>query len=508
MATHLVWFRNDLRLNDHEPLLTACRAAAERSGDDVLPVYVIDPQSFGGTSFGFPRCGPHRLRFLYESLIDLDRQLRSLGSRLYLLAGPAADVLQALCSVLPVAGVYFHREVAPEEKATEQRVSDVVRNLGGEPRGCSPGTLCDWESLPFVIEEVPGLFTDFRRQVEKAARIGCPLPAPREIPSVVRRIDGALDIDALDRSEWFQSMQRDDSPLATMKFRGGESAGRERVAQYIWETDRLRHYKQTRNGMLRADDSSKFSPWLAHGCISAKAIFQEVRQYEQQRIKNDSTYWLKFELLWRDFFILMTAKHGGRLFQVGGLRGERLPWKRDWQCFEAWRAGQTGFPLIDANMRELASTGFMSNRGRQNVASFLTKNLGLDWRMGAEWFESMLIDFDPCSNYGNWNYAAGVGNDARGFRWFNTLKQAKDYDPHGEYVRHWLPELSRLPDESIHAPWQLSNDAQHQAAFAVGRDYPQPMVDLLDSAEHHRRIYEAARQERRAKDRGALLFEM
>ncbi len=134
----------------------------------------------------------------------------------------------------------------------------------------------------------------------------------------------------------------------------------------------------------------------------------------------------------------------------------------------------------------------MSNRGRQNVASFLTKNLGLDWRMGAEWFESLLVDYDPCSNYGNWNYIAGVGNDARFFRWFNILKQSEQYDPDGEYIRHWIPELRSVPNAFIHAPWTMTDAEQARAGCDIGVDYPEPIVDLFASAETGRKLYESA----------------
>jgi len=157
-----------------------------------------------------------------------------------------------------------------------------------------------------------------------------------------------------------------------------------------------------------------------------------------------------------------------------------------------WREGKTGFPLVDANMRELAATGFMSNRGRQNVASFLTKNLGIDWRMGAEWFESVLIDYDACSNWGNWNYTAGVGNDARGFRFFNITKQSLDYDREGKYVKHWLPELAQIPAAKVHEPWKLLPVEQERFGMNLGVDYPQPVVDLFKSAKANEAIYNSA----------------
>ena len=169
-----------------------------------------------------------------------------------------------------------------------------------------------------------------------------------------------------------------------------------------------------------------------------------------------------------------------------------IPWQEDWQRFELWREGKTGYPLVDANMRELSATGFMSNRGRQNVASFLTKNLGINWIMGAEWFESLLIDYDVCSNWGNWNYTAGVGNDARGFRYFNITKQTKDYDPKGDYLRHWLPELATLAGDQIREPAKLTRDAQKRYRVNMGVDYPRPVVDFFKSVKANEKIYQKA----------------
>jgi deoxyribodipyrimidine photo-lyase len=265
------------------------------------------------------------------------------------------------------------------------------------------------------------------------------------------------------------------------------------VNDYFWRENRLKEYKQTRNGMLGADYSSKFSPWLAQGCLSPRYVHEEVRRYESGRVKNDSTYWLVFELLWRDFFRFIAAKHGDRLFRKSGLQGIAIPWREDREAFEAWRQGKTGYPLIDAGMRELAATGFLSNRGRQNVASFLTKNLGVDWRMGAEWFESLLIDYDVCSNWGNWNYTAGVGNDARGLRYFNTVKQSREYDPGGAYIRYWLPELAAIEGDLVHEPWRLSAGERERFAVRLGSDYPRPIVDFFGSIDANEKIYRSSK---------------
>uniref|UniRef100_A0A803PB08 Cryptochrome DASH n=1 Tax=Cannabis sativa TaxID=3483 RepID=A0A803PB08_CANSA len=240
-----------------------------------------------------------------------------------------------------------------------------------------------------------------------------------------------------------------------MKFVGGESAALSRVYEYFWKKDLLKKYKETRNGMLGPDYSTKFSPWLASGSVSPRLIHEEVKRYEKERLANDSTYWVLFELIWRDYFRFLSVKYGNALFHLGGPRNVEKRWSQDIKLFESWRDGTTGYPIIDANMKELATTGFMSNRGRQIVCSFLVRDMGIDWRMGAEWFETCLLDYDPCSNYGNWTYGAGVGNDPREDRYFSIPKQAQTYDPEGEYAAYWLPQLQSLPKDKRNFPGKL-----------------------------------------------------
>ncbi|MDZ7681220.1 MAG: DASH family cryptochrome [Fodinibius sp.] len=196
---------------------------------------------------------------------------------------------------------------------------------------------------------------------------------------------------------------------AVLPFRGGEQAGLDRLQAYFWEQDRLKKYKFTRNGLLGAGYSSKFSPWLANGSLSPRQIYWQVKQYEDERKDNVSTYWMVFELIWRDFFRYSAIRYGNDMFKAGGIQQKERDWRHDQHDFQRWANGTTGIPFIDANMRELNQTGYMSNRGRQNVASFLAQNLNIDWRMGAEYFESQLIDYDVCSNYGNWMYNSTVG---------------------------------------------------------------------------------------------------
>lgn len=480
--TILVWFRNDLRLHDHRPLW-----ATLQTGQTVLPCYCFDPRQFGQTRFGFPKTGAYRAQFLLESIADLRRSLRALGSDLLVRVGQPEVVIPQLVKELEITVVHWHTEATTEELAVEQALMAQLRPLGTQTRTDWGTTLYHPDDLPFAISRLPEVFTQFRKQVEQGSGVNPALPAPAEMPPIP-----PIDSGQLPTLKDFGLTLPSPDGRAVLAFVGGETAGLQRLQHYIWQSDSLKTYKQTRNGMVGADYSSKFSAWLALGCLSPRRVYETVQQYEVDRVRNDSTYWLVFELLWRDYFRFISAKHGDRLFYASGLRGLRIDWLQDWPRFDAWSLGETGFPLVDANMRELASTGFMSNRGRQNVASFLTKNLGIDWRMGAEWFESLLIDYDVCSNYGNWNYTAGVGNDARGFRYFNIPKQAKDYDPNGLYVKHWLPELAPLPAAKVHQPWKLSPVEQKQFNVRLGVDYPRPIVDLLKSVQANERRYNAA----------------
>ncbi|PZO40539.1 MAG: cryptochrome DASH [Pseudanabaena frigida] len=480
----LVWFRNDLRSHDCETLYRASQVSRQ-TGAQVFPVYCFDPRHFGTTSFGFAKTGSFRAKFLIESVANLREQLRSLNSDLIVRIGKPEDILPELAQQLGIGSVYYHEEIASEEKNIEKHLCSAVKEKNIVSKSFWGNTLLHRDDLPFEIANLPELFTHFRKQVESELTIREAFP----IPDYLSPLPKNLDIGEIPNLATFGLIDPEPCDRAVLQFKGGETEALKRLDRYFWQSDRLQVYKQTRNSMLNVNDSSKFSPWLALGCLSPRYIYAQVKQYESDRLTNDSTYWLIFELLWRDYFHFVASKHGDRLFYRTGLRNMDIPWKQDWRRFELWQTGKTGFPLVDANMRELAATGFMSNRGRQNVASFLTKNLGIDWRMGAEWFESLLIDYDPCSNWGNWNYTAGIGNDARGFRFFNINKQSQDYDSQGEYVKHWLPELAALPASKVHQPWKLLPIEQNRFNVRLGVDYPHPVVDLFASAKANEEIY-------------------
>jgi deoxyribodipyrimidine photo-lyase len=487
----IVWFRNNLRLHDNEVL----QRASELS-DEIVPVYFLDDRQFGKTSFGFPKTGRHRAQFLLESLSDLRERLRSMGSDLLIRHEYPEVALPELVRTFDARHVVFQDEVGTEERAVEQAVTAALADRNCEAVSVWDQTLFHPKDLPFAIEQLPELFSKFRRKVESNSTVRPECASEQRMSPIsvgdLKEVDrGEIpSLDALCGNE--PTTDSSSQPSGVLTFRGGETEALARLEDYIWTNDCLRTYKETRNGMLGPNYSSKFSAWLSTGCLSPRRVSSEVDRYESERVANDSTYWLIFELIWRDYFRFIVAKHGRKVFRPAGLRGVVIPWQQDWERFELWKSGRTGFPLVDANMRELAATGFMSNRGRQNVGSFLTKNLGIDWRMGAEWFESQLIDYDVCSNWGNWNYTAGVGNDARGFRFFNIHKQASQYDRDGDYVRHWLPELEGVSGGKIHQPWELHAAEQKRADITIGVDYPNPVVDLFKSADRNRELYDQA----------------
>ncbi len=456
----IVWLRNDLRLHDHAPLSEALRGSAP-----LALVYCIDPRQFCTLHIGVPKTGAFRARFLLESLSALRDACRYRGGELIVRVGEPECVLPELASALGARELYFHKETAPEEAAVERTVIERLRGVRCRGTGFAGHSLVHADDLPFDVRDLPDTFSQYRSRVERDASIREPLPAPRALTSV------SIDAGVLPSLADLGLTEPRADARATYRFEGGEAAGLRRVQSWIWDDDRLRTYKATRNGLLRVDDSSKFSPWLALGCLSPRVVYSEVRRYEASRVRNADTEWMVFELRWRDYFQLVAQKWGARLFAAGGLNNLPYPWRRLDDAgvrddFAAWTSGRTGFPLVDAAMRELAATGYTSNRARQNVASFLTRVLGIDWRLGASWFESQLVDYDVASNWGNWAYVAGVGNDARGFRFFNVLKQAREYDPFGEYARHWLTDSAS--------------------------DYPPPMVDLFAAADRSAATYAQA----------------
>eukprot|EP01100_Stratorugosa_tubuloviscum_P009664 TRINITY_DN4053_c0_g1_i1.p1 TRINITY_DN4053_c0_g1~~TRINITY_DN4053_c0_g1_i1.p1 ORF type:complete len:570 (+),score=252.65 TRINITY_DN4053_c0_g1_i1:396-2105(+) len=509
-------FRNDLRIHDNEMIIMALKR-----GEIPVPLYCFDRNQISIPTHYFklqPRCGIYRTRFLYESIQDLRLSLRNLGSDLLIRIGNPQEIIAQLIEEFNsktegsalISNVYLQREVTSEETIIEKKLSTLLKKFKIKPTYYWGTTLIHEEEVSNIfngINNLPDTFSGFRVGIEKRNTFPIrsllqPLLFPSiilnnsnvtlpEIPNWLERgrlpdpvqdlglpphFAGLHLVDPEDPNNNINRITHIDQ-RAVLQFKGGETEAIKRLRYYLWESDLLRVYKETRNGLVGGDYSSKFSPWLALGCISPRYIYNEIQRYERERERNESTYWLIFELLWRDYFRFYALKFGNKLFAQNGTSDKQIQWRTDMQAFEKWCNGQTGFPLIDANMRELALTGFMSNRGRQIVASFLTKDLRLNWLLGAEYFEKMLNDYDVCSNYGNWQYVAGCGNDPREDRYFNVIKQGKVYDAKADYIRLWVPEIIPIPRNLAHEPWNLSIVEQNNLGLRLGDTYPHPIVD-------------------------------
>ncbi len=428
--TTLYWFRRDRRLSDNPALLKAIGMA-----DTLLPLTLHEPQQI--TSWGFARLGPHRQTFEAQSLAGLAQQLSELNSALYQPTTPGITGLIELAREVQTKQIVCQSLAAPEE----QQELQALRAAGLTVTTIEQAALLPHDRLPFAIEQTPTIFTEFRHQIERAGvRPRTPVPAPLSLPPLPQHVPGAHAI-KIDPYEGQSSVPRPDArssfPYQTPPWHGSETCAQNHLLRYFASDDPQR-YKQTRNALTGVQYSTKFSPWLALGAMSAAQIVYALKEHESNRGANDSTYWIWFELLWRDHFRLMMQRFGESLFRPSGLSQQKRPAIAiTHQGFERWQAGQTGHRLIDAGMRELASTGYLSNRMRQIVASYLIHELQGDWLAGAAWFEHCLIDFDIHSNQGNWAYIAGVGTDPRGGRQFNPDKQGEQHDRDGHYRQLW-----------------------------------------------------------------------
>jgi len=427
MKTSIVWFTTNLRICDNKPLLEAITHS-----DQVIPLYIFDVNNLEDTSFGTRKMGKFRLKFLMESLQELDVALKELGSKLLFKHGNPKEIIPLIVQKYDVTDIYTVEPPALEERQLLQELEKECWSKKCMLHTFETSTLFAPSDLPFPLKKLPDIYTKFRTNVEKECIVKAPLIAPTKISTpplqdfeIPTEINNILTSFSEDRRTAFP-------------FKGGLQSAKQRVKSYFYETEKISVYKETRNGMIGSDYSSKFSPWLALGCISPREIIYDLMHFEKNNIKNESTYWLFFELMWREYFHWVMRKYDTKLFLKNGIKdSEPISRNMYYVHFEKWKNGQTGNEFVDANMNELNATGFMSNRGRQNVASYLCNDLKLDWRYGAAYFEEQLIDYDVCSNWGNWAYIAGVGNDPRGHRFFNIEKQAHDYDKEHKYRELW-----------------------------------------------------------------------
>ncbi len=462
----IVWFRNDLRITDNHALWTA-----HKDNYQILPVFIIENRWFEHNEIGLKRISLFRYRFMLEALQGLNEDLQQRGSALLVLRGDAIENIAALQERYKVQAVFASKESGSEEKAIEDELERKLFNKGVSLNLFAQHTLFHEDNIPWPIRNLPDTFTSFRKESEKSVEVAALIPAPESIKHIpFDKTDNTVEIEpALDE---IQAAKIN----GAMAFQGHRHALKARIYDYF-RADKLGIYKESRNGMLGEDYSTKLSPWLALGVVSPRELYFSIRDFENNVLKNQSTYWVIFELLWRDYFKFLAKKHGNAIFTPAGYNGAEIQWLQEKERFSLWANGTTGIPIIDANMRELNTTGFMSNRGRQLVASCLTNDFGIDWTWGAQYFEAKLIDYDVASNWGNWAYVAGVGSDPRKDRYFNLMSQAKKYDASGDYVRFWIPELKEIPGFKVHHPQQLSADELEKYGVSIGKDYPESALD-------------------------------
>jgi len=446
----IVWFRQDLRLHDNVAMLEAIHSAIE-----VIPVYVFDERFFGVDSeLGFPKTGPHRTRFVLESVADLRKNLRRINGQLIVRVGKTEDILFDIAEQAKSGWIFCNRERTPLEVSIQDNLEQRLWSIGQEMRYSRGKMLYHTADLPFPIQHVPDSFAQFRKETERYVNVREPLPEPeRSLAQLTVDIDpGEMPTMADLGIEEYETDSR-----GAVSFHGGETAGLERLQYYFRQTEAVDAYRETRNELEGDTFSTKFSPWLAYGCLSPKTVYQELKAFEEKYGSSKSTHELFYYLLLRDHHRFMGKKYGDLFYEEGGVQGSyQNDWSDDYHTFHKWVNGETGVPLIDAAMTELLQTGYLSHRARLNVSSYLINDLQVNWQFGASYFESMLIDYDVTSNWGNWNQMAGVGSEVRDDRYLNTEAQAMRYDPQGAYVKKWLPQFEKMPGEKIHQIHRLS----------------------------------------------------
>jgi len=450
MSTAVVWFRRDLRVHDHPPL-----AAALREHDRVVPLFVLDPRLIGGRFRS-----ANRTRYLLDCLKALDGELRDRGGRLVVRRGTFEDVVPAVAAEAGAEAVYAAGDVSPYARRRDARVgARVDLRLGPGLFISRLGELKTKAGTPFAV------FSPFRRAWEAQPRRDV-LPAPAEVPVPSRvRSDGIPALEALGF----------DGPAPALEDRPEPGEAAALAAMERWARSGVQDYAATRN--VLAEPTSRMSQYLHFGCLSPLRLEQRVAAAGGEGAR---TY--RRELAWRDFYAYVLLFHSRVPRNAYREEMDRLEWSGDADALEAWKAGRTGYPLVDAGMRQLAACGWLHNRARMVVASFLTKDLHIDWRAGEAHFMAHLIDGDVGSNNGGWQWVAGTGTDPQDYtRVFNPTLQQQRFDPDGRYVRRWVPELAEVPDVHLATPSELDPPPA---------GYPAPIVD---HAAERRRAIEAYR---------------
>lgn len=457
----IAWFRQDLRIADNPALIAACR-----TGAPVLPVYVLDDDSAGDW-----RMGAASRWWLHASLASLDE---ALAGHLVLLTGNAAEVIPELVEALDATAVFWNRCYEPWRIARDTRIKAALRKRSVSVHSTNGSLL--WEP-PDVLKPDGTPYRVFTPYYRKGCLENGPQPRePLAAPTGIRFHDyhrGANldDLGLLPEIDWYSEMAEAWSP--------GERGARDRLAAFIEHG--LDGYDEGRNYPDQAN-ASRLSPHLHFGEISPNEVWHAIRKTRPGTDSNADRF--LSEIGWREFSYYLLYHEPSLPERNLQRKFDRMQWRHDAAVLTRWQRGRTGIPIVDAGMRQLWRTGYMHNRVRMIVASLLVKNLQHDWRDGARWFWDTLLDADLASNSASWQWVAGTGADAAPyFRIFNPVTQGRKFDPGGRYVRQYVPEVSALPDKYVHSPWEAPADILEAAGIELGRDYPEPLVDLKESRE-------------------------
>ena len=475
----IVWFRQDLRLADNPALQAACRR-----GGAVVPVFVWAPAEEGA----WPPGSASRW-WLHQSLAQLAEEVRAAGAELVIRQGSSLAELQSVAKATGAEAVFWNRRYEPAIVARDRDIEQALRAAGLHTESYNASLICE----PWTIQNKAGrpfqVFTPFWRTCLATAEPAEPLPAPRRF-AVTSIQPASLPLAALELEtelNWTAGLRASSHP--------GSAGARTELQRFL--RDGVMGYAEGRN---RPDliGTSRLSPHLHFGEISPRQVWQATKHHaESQSIP--AADWRRWQFLteigWREFahHLIFHFPHTPEQ----PLRSEfaRFPWRKSPAWLRAWQRGRTGYPLVDAGMRELWSTGWMHNRVRMVAASFLVKNLLLPWQEGTRWFWDTLVDADLANNTLGWQWTAGCGADAAPyFRIFNPVSQGKKFDPKGDYIRRWVPELARLPGAWIHQPWQAPPAALAAASVELDHTYPRPIVSHLISREVALEAYQQVRR--------------
>jgi len=469
MKTAIWWVRRDMRLSDNEALTAVLNRA-----DTVIPAFVIDPTLVNGRY-----TAPKRLAFLWAGLRDLDAQLRQLGSYLVIRQGDPQAELAALLAETSAEAIFAEEDYSPYARRRDKAIAaHLPLTLIGGVTVQPPTAVLKASGEPYTV------FTPYSKQWRERPLPPALLPCPDHIPTPANT----------------PSLPVPPSPTlpGQVPFPASEAEGQRRLHAFAAGANApIFAYADQRN-QVDVDGTSQLSPYLRFGLVSARQAVVAAREAWHAATdangRQGADTWLN-ELIWREFYVSILYHFPYVLKGNFNRAYDGLRWQNNPDHFAAWQNGRTGFPIVDAAMRQLSATGWMHNRARMIVASFLVKDLLIDWRWGERHFMQHLVDGDPAANNGGWQWTAGTGTDAAPyFRIFNPVTQSQKFDPHGRFIRRWVPELTAVSDTYIHEPATMPASEQNQCGVVIGRDYPAPIIDRQKTRPITLAAYKLARE--------------